>query len=104
MSSHIDVSIFSQKISALNESNAALKERIDLLQKEKVRCVVCLETFERGPLKFRLIHVHKLVRTALYECMEKVTVRKNKWATNHDALDAFRTAKCDPPHPGKKDM
>jgi len=40
----------------------------------------------------------------LYECMEKVTVRKNKWATNHDAIDAFRTAKCDPPHPGKKDM
>ena len=46
-----------------------------------------------GPLKFRLIHVHKLVRRALYECIEKVSVRKNKCSTNHAAIDAFRTRK-----------
>ena len=56
--SHIYVSIFSQKISDLNESNTALKERIDLLQKEKVRCVVCIEILDRGPLKGRVIHLH----------------------------------------------
>lgn len=101
MSSHIDVPIFSQKITALNESNATLKERIDLLQKEKVRCVVCMETFERGPLKFRLIHVRKLVRRVLYECMEKVSVRKNWIMLLYTRLGR---AKCDPPYPGKKDI
>ena len=45
--SHIDIPIFSQKIGVLNESNTTLKERIDLLQKEKVRGVVCMEILER---------------------------------------------------------
>ena len=49
-----------------------------------------------GPLIFRLIHVHKLVRRALYECIEKVSVRKNKCSTNHAAIDAFRTRKVWP--------
>ena len=39
--------LFSQKIGALNESNVALRERIDILQKEKVRCVICM----KGPEK-----------------------------------------------------
>lgn len=34
-----NVFIESQKIGELNEANMALKERIDLIQMEKVRCV-----------------------------------------------------------------
>lgn len=63
----------------LNESNAALKERVDLLQKEKVRCVVYIKIFDwgGGGLKCRVIHVHLSVKRALHECMGKVFVRKN---------------------------
>ena len=38
-------SFFSQKIGELNESNAALRERLELLHKEKVRCVICMEIY-----------------------------------------------------------
>ena len=86
------MSIFSQKIGALNESNTALKERIDLLQKEKVRWVVCMEIRERGPLTCGVIHVHELVRRVLHECMQNVFVRK-KCTTNPATIDPLRTHK-----------
>ena len=42
-SANSDVGVdLSQKIGALNEANMALKERIDLLQMEKVCCVICM--------------------------------------------------------------
>ena len=88
--------IFSQKIGALNESNTALKERIDLLQKEKVRGVVCMKILKRDCLKCRVIHVHKSIKRALHECFEKVFVRKNKCPINHATLDACRKHKVWP--------